>query len=83
MSVSSIEGRRLKAFRLSEVDIVLRRRAMEAILRTPGSADGMLVAAPNKLGDRLAIGFAVENPSDRVYWVSQAAWDRVMKRRAR
>lgn len=78
MSVSSQAGRQgLKAFRLAEVPEGIRLRAKERLLRTPGTAHGLLMATADPLA-RLAIGAAAERPSERVYWISREAWERVM-----
>ncbi len=74
------EGRRLKSFRLSDVPLGLRLAAKEKLLKTNGSADGMLVASLS-FADRLKVGLAAEQPSPRVYWVSQRAWDKAMRSR--
>lgn len=73
-------GGGLRSFRLSEVPEGVRSAALDNLLRTDGSSDGMLVASFT-LSERLALGFAAERPSDRVYWVSQAAWDKATRKR--
>ena len=74
------QGRRLKSFRLGDVSEEARLRALDKLLKTKGSSDGMLVASWT-FTDRLALGLAARQPSDRVYWVSQEAWERVTKGR--
>jgi hypothetical protein len=79
VSSPSTEGR-LKAFRLSDVPETVRLRALDVLLATEGSKDGMLVAS-GSLSERLQLGFAAERPSDRVYWVSASAWEKAARRR--
>jgi hypothetical protein len=72
--------RRLRAFRLSDVPEPIRLRAKESLLKTVGgSTDGMIVVSVN-FSERLAIGIAAERPSERVYWISEAAWARESKK---
>jgi hypothetical protein len=78
MAVRSGPGRALRAVRLSEVPEQLRLRALDSLLRTPGTKDGMLVPSYS-LTDRLALGAAAHRPSDKVYWVSEKAYSKVMK----
>lgn len=80
---TSPEGRRLKGFRLADVPLRVRQDAYDRLLKTNGSADGTLVRSDSP-AEFLALGLAAEDPSDRVYWVSSEAWERVMRsRRAR
>jgi hypothetical protein len=70
---SSVGRTGLKAFRLSDVDPGIRERAKSLALKREDS-----------FVERVKIGLAAEQPSDRVYWIPRPAWDRVMgKRRAR
>jgi len=70
----------LRSFRLGEVPESTRHRALDKLLRTHGTQNGMLVASYS-LADRVALAIAAERPSDRVYWVSAAAYDRVFGKR--
>lgn len=82
MATRSGPGRGLRGFRLSDVPEDLRLRALDKLLKTDGSADGMLLASES-FTDRVALGIAATRPSDRVYWVSKTAWDRAVKPRRR
>lgn len=86
MSVSSREGRRLKAFRLSDVPIETRRRAAKKVARGPATSDRR--PAEDKLFATLldlrgpgddAVLEAAERPSERVYWISAAAWEQATR----
>jgi hypothetical protein len=73
------EGRRLKAFRLSEVPLDLRLAAADLI----GSMDENLhteveLAVSKSFEDRVVIGLVAACPSETVYWISQKAWDTVV-----
>lgn len=74
----------LRGFRLAEVPERVRLAAYDKLLMTAGSKDGTLVRS-SELVERAALSVAAVSPSDRVYWVSREAWDRVMapRRRAR
>jgi hypothetical protein len=72
----------LRSFRLGDVPESVRLRVLDSLLRTPGTKDGMMVASVS-LADRVALGIAAERPSDRVYWVSATAYDRVFAPKGR
>lgn len=87
MSVSSQEGRRLQAFRLSQVPLEIRLRAAKRAARGPSLASearpedklfASLLDLRLERGDDDAIVVAAKRPSERVYWISAAAWERVM-----
>lgn len=80
MATRSGPERRLKGFRLADVPEGVRLSALDKLLKTPGSKDGLLLATVT-FADRIALGVAATKPSDTVYWVSRSAWDRVMKPR--
>lgn len=67
MSASLDGGAVLKAFRLSEVPPDIRERGKAVALKREDS-----------FTERLKIGLAAERPSDRVYWISRTAWEKVM-----
>jgi hypothetical protein len=62
MATRSGPGRGLRGFRLSDVPETVRLRALEKLLRTPGSVDGMLLPTPS-FADRIALGVAATRPS--------------------
>lgn len=72
----------LRSFRLSDVPEGIRLRALDNLLRTDGTRNGMMVATYT-LSDRIALAIAAERPSDRVYWVSATAYDRVFAPKGR
>lgn len=76
---TSLPGRRLVSFRLGQIPEHVRTRAMEKLLR---GADRTL---PPVVGyaERIALGVAVQDPSERVYWIPREAWDRVMAKKPR
>lgn len=80
MATRSGTGRGLRCVRLSEVPESVRFRALDKLLVTPGSSDGMLVPTLG-FADRVALGAAAANPSERPYWISRAAYERVMGKR--
>lgn len=63
--VSRSEGRGLRSFRLSDVPFSVRYRAYERLL--PDCEN---------LRDQIALGIAVNSPSDKVYFVPQDVWER-------
>jgi hypothetical protein len=92
MSASlSTEGRahRLRAFRLSEIPYDIRKRALSIALGQSDRAlpdeqsgyGGLLaklsVPAPS-FNQRKALELAAERPSERVYFVTVKAWEKVM-----
>jgi hypothetical protein len=79
---SGPERVQLRSFRLSEVPEPTRLRALDNLLTTEGSKNGMLVPTFS-LADRIALAVAAERPSDRIYWVSATAYDRVFRPKAR
>lgn len=90
MSASlSTEGRRLRAFRLSDVPYDIRKRALRIALGQSDRAlpdeqsgyGGLLakLSAPAPTwNQRKALELAVERPSERVYFIPMAAWQKVM-----
>ena len=82
MSMSPrMEGRqRLVGFRLSDVPEPVRLSAKDKLLRAEGR--DLMVAVTRTFEERLAIGLAAEQPSDRVYWITREAWDRARQKRA-
>jgi hypothetical protein len=87
----SPEGRRLRSFRLEEIPTPLRLRAARQLARMnapPSDAVrgtdrlfARLLAdqrAGGDTGDPDVIHRVAEHPSDKVYWVTAAAWERVM-----
>lgn len=64
-------GGRLRVFRLAEVPLKIRQRHASHLIRT----------APTMV-DRMKVGLAIQDPTDRVYAVSREAWERVMGRDA-
>lgn len=75
MTVSTpMVGRHLVSFRLADLPETIRQRGKDVALRRA-------LRAGDSPFDRFAIGMAADVPSDTVYWVSRAAWDRVMRRR--
>lgn len=74
-------GRGLRSVRLGEVPIAARLAALDKLLRTPGTRDGLLVESRTLL-ERIALGAAAHRPSDRVYWISAKAYDRVFRERS-
>ena len=76
---ASPRGGGLHAFRLSDVPEPIREAAVDLLLKTPGSSDGILVSTLDAR-DRLAIALAARTPSERVYWVSEAAWEKAARR---
>lgn len=63
-------GAKTKAVRLTDIDIRVRRRFGWALIER-AKEDGNLVAA-------VELTAAVENPSDRVYWLPETAVRRVL-----
>jgi hypothetical protein len=63
--VSRSEGQGLQSFRLSDVPFSVRYRAYERCLKDCDS-----------LRDQIALGIAVNSPSDKVYFVPAKVWDR-------
>lgn len=82
MGVHAGPGRGLRSVRLSDVPEGIRLRALDKLLKTSGTQNGMLVPSQS-LTDRLALGAAATHPSDRIYWVSKTAYDRVFVPRGR
>jgi hypothetical protein len=72
----SPSGRRLIAFRLDQIPEHVRVRAMEKLLR---GADRTLPTVTS-YSDKIALGVAVAQPSQRVYWIPRDAWKRVMEK---
>lgn len=62
-----VTGRRLKSFRLGDVPAPLRERAKSVAIKQT-----------TDLVERIALGIAADQPSDKVYVISQTAWDRVV-----
>jgi hypothetical protein len=81
MVTRSGAGRGLRSFRLTDVPQGIRSAALDNLLRTEGSSDGMLVPSFS-LSERIALGIAADRPSDRVYWVSAEAWEKASKKRS-
>lgn len=73
------EARRMVSFRLSDIPQEIRQKAVERYAKqmAEDSTDNPLRA----LGDVALVKRAAALPSDRVYWVTAEAWDRVMGRR--
>lgn len=84
---------RLVAFRLAEVPLDVRVRAADSVARRAdmalpddaGGVKGLLArlgdrAAGHDSADRDSLRRVAREPSDRVYWISLAAWERVMGR---
>jgi hypothetical protein len=69
----------LHPVRLTEVPLKLRLEEMHRLLNASDHHD-LLGFGTGDLGARLQIGFAAESPSDRVYWVSRAAYEKVMRK---
>lgn len=63
-------GRRTIGVRLNEIDIKVRRRFGWSLIEK-AKEDGDILAA-------VALTAAVENPSDRVYWLPEEAVRRVL-----
>lgn len=80
--MSASPAGRLVGVRLTEVPEPVRFRALNNLLKTDGSLDGMLIAS-RSISERIALGVAAASPSDRVYWIPRDAWDCVMKPKAR
>lgn len=75
MASPSMEGRRgLTPFRLSDVPITVRRRAAEPLLRIAADSADAFTA--------IMLTRAVDEPSERVYWIPAAAWDEQVRKRA-
>lgn len=72
MSTSPQVGRRLKAFRLTDLPESVR-----------WTAANRLIKQEENLVKRLQLGAAAENPSAKLYHVSCEAWERVMRPRKR
>lgn len=76
---TSPTGRRLKGFRLADIPEGVRRDAYDKLIKTvDGSKDGLIVAS-RSLSEQVALGIAAEAPSERVYWVTQEAWERATR----
>ena len=67
MSSAPAGGGRLRVFRLTDVPLEVRARHATKLLRDENSPL-----------DRVRIGLAIDRPSDRVYAIPLAAWERVM-----
>ena len=81
MAVRSGSGRRgLRSFRLNEIPEAVRLDALDKLLRTEGSTDGMLLPS-RSLHERLSLGAAAHRPSGRVYWISEKAWEKATRKR--
>lgn len=92
MSMSPEAGRRLKAFRLADVPLELRERAVRSVAMSSTHAAGAEIkpadhlfsrlladrAAGGDTGDVEVLRKVAREPSERVYWISKAAWDRVI-----
>lgn len=61
---------RMRAFRLNEVPIDVRLRAADR-----------LIPQEDSLGKRIELGTVARMPSSRVYFVSEEAWEKVMRPR--
>lgn len=92
MSLSPSVGRQgLKAFRLSDVPIEIRLRAALAVARAHREADDKVdprdrlfarlrsdAAAGGDSTETETIKQIAQAPSERVYWISRDAWERVI-----
>jgi hypothetical protein len=70
---SSTERTGLTAFRLSDIPISVRRAAGSALARE-ASEDALLA-------ERVFLERAIEYPSDRLYWIPTAVYERERQRR--
>ena len=90
MSTSPRRGGGLHGFRLGDVPIEIRLRAAKSAARSVTQA----IPESKRPEDRLFLRLVApelrtvdefrrvaEAPSERVYWVSVEAWDRVMKQK--
>jgi hypothetical protein len=66
-TVALSSGRRLKSFRLSDVPLPIRRRAAR-----------YMTDKSDSIMESFDITRACEHPSEKVYVVSQEAWNRVV-----
>jgi hypothetical protein len=73
MSSPPRRGGGLKAFRLGDVPIALRRRHGARLTFEPVGHD-----PADALFASLQIQRAIEEPSERVYWIPRHAYERVM-----
>lgn len=91
MSTSPRRGGALQAVRLGDIPLNLRYRAARSVARASGPVSDDVAPADRLfarlLSDQRAGGDATteatlrrvaERPSERVYWISRAAYERVM-----